>query len=117
MGDANRDRSVGFSDLVAIAQHYGTTPNTWATGDFNYDGKVDFADLVVVAQNYGTTLAAPAASSPVASETSLAPAHSVPQLTTTPSKAFIPGKRPAPTGKPPTLPFNIRKRIAPAIWK
>lgn len=59
-GDANSDRTVGFADLVALAQHYGaTTGVTFAQGDFNYDGKVDFADLVIVAQKYGTSLPPP----------------------------------------------------------
>jgi hypothetical protein len=63
-GDANRDRAVGFADLVAVAQHYGTTGDgTYATGDFDYDGNIGFSDLVTVAQNYGKTL--PAAAPPV----------------------------------------------------
>jgi hypothetical protein len=56
-GDANLDRTVGFSDLVAVAQHYGQSPNAnWDQGDFNQDGAVNFADLVAVAQNYGKSL-------------------------------------------------------------
>lgn len=67
-GDANLDGSVGFADLVAVAQHYGQnindpvgspatfTNSTWTHGDFNYDGSVGFADLVAVAQNYGGAL-------------------------------------------------------------
>jgi hypothetical protein len=65
-GDANRDRAVGFADLVAVAQNYGTPSGAnFAHGDFNYDGTVGFADLVIVAQKYGTTLAAPVGASPV----------------------------------------------------
>jgi uncharacterized delta-60 repeat protein len=61
-GDANHDRKVDFTDLVAVAQSYNTTSGaTFDKGDFNYDGKVDFTDLVMLAQRYGTTLAAPAA--------------------------------------------------------
>jgi len=60
-GDANRDRAVGFADLVAVAQNYGKTKTTWVQGDFNGDGTVGFADLVAVAQNYGRSLPAPAA--------------------------------------------------------
>jgi len=61
-GDADRDGSVGFSDLVAIAQHYGVNGGGMlATGDMDGDGNVGFSDLVTVAQNYGNTLAAPAA--------------------------------------------------------
>lgn len=59
-GDANLDSTVGFADLVAVAQNYGnnTGQATWTQGDFNYDGNVDFADLVAVAQNYGAALPA-----------------------------------------------------------
>lgn len=58
-GDTNRDRTVGFADLVAVAQHYGqSSGGTLATGDLDGDGKVQFSDLVAVAQNYGTSLAA-----------------------------------------------------------
>jgi len=55
-GDANLDRSVNFVDLVALAQHYGDSDQSWSTGDFTGDGLVDFQDLVIVAQNYGTGL-------------------------------------------------------------
>jgi len=66
-GDANFDGTLGFADLVAVAQNYGTTvadttDNWWMHGDFNLDGVVDFADLVKVAQNYGGVL--PAGASP-----------------------------------------------------
>jgi hypothetical protein len=65
-GDADHDRTVGFADLVAVAQNYGSTGGkTYEQGDFNFDGEVNFADLVTVAQRYGVTLAAPAAA-PVA---------------------------------------------------
>jgi hypothetical protein len=72
-GDANQDRTVGFADLVAVAQNYGKTGEaTFAEGDFDGDGGVSFADLVKVAQGYGKTLlppgggAAPAAPAPTA---------------------------------------------------
>jgi hypothetical protein len=60
-GDANRDRSVDFNDLVALAQNYNTPGKTYAQGDFTGDGSVDFNDLVVLAQHYNTSLAAPSA--------------------------------------------------------
>jgi hypothetical protein len=68
--DANRDRKIGFEDLVILAQNYGTTGKTFSQGNFNYDaaGKVDFEDLVALAQKYGTTLALPAAPAVMASE-------------------------------------------------
>jgi hypothetical protein len=77
-GDANLDRTVGFNDLVIVAQNFGATGNaTFAKGDFNCDGKVDFNDLVILAQRYGTVLPPPPAaamdpaSAPVATITSV----------------------------------------------
>jgi hypothetical protein len=61
-GDANRDRTVGFEDLVVLAQNYGATGRNFGTGDFDYDTDVDFADLVLLAQRYNTSLPPPAAS-------------------------------------------------------
>jgi hypothetical protein len=62
-GDATLDGSVGFNDLVRLAQNYGaslaaSTDNWWSHGDFNYDGVVDFSDLVALAQNYNLSLPA-----------------------------------------------------------
>ncbi len=76
-GDANRDRSVGFADLVAVAQHYGQSNMTYDKGDVDGDGAVGFADLVMVAQNYGTSLPVPAAIVPAAASASLAPVSSL----------------------------------------
>lgn len=53
LGDANLDNKVDFSDLLILAQHYGSTTATWDQGDFNYDSKVGFDDLLLLAQNYG----------------------------------------------------------------
>ena len=53
VGDANHDGSVGFDDLVALAQDFGKSAATWQQGDFNGDGKVDFSDLVLLARDYG----------------------------------------------------------------
>jgi autotransporter-associated beta strand protein len=55
-GDANLDATVGFPDLVALAQNYNLLNVTWSQGDSNYDFKVDFADLVTLAQNYGKSV-------------------------------------------------------------
>jgi hypothetical protein len=53
-GDANSDGSVGFADLVALAQNYNSpTGGDWTRGDFNGDGIVTFEDLVILAQHYG----------------------------------------------------------------
>jgi hypothetical protein len=76
-GDINRDRKVEFTDLVVLAQNYGTVKQTFSKGDFNYDGKVDFEDLVMLAQRYGTSLPAPAAgpmgATPATTAAALAP--------------------------------------------
>ena len=69
-GDINRDRKVEFTDLVVLAQNYGTVKQTFSKGDFNYDGKVDFADLVMLAQRYGTSLPAPGAGAGVGASVS-----------------------------------------------
>jgi autotransporter-associated beta strand protein len=56
-GDANLNGSVGFEDLVALAQNYSQSGGIpWNRGDFTYDGNVDFGDLVALAQNYSTSL-------------------------------------------------------------
>ncbi len=57
-GDLNRDHTVGFDDLLVLAQNYGATGKTFSQGNVNYDaaGTVDFDDLLALAQRYGTTL-------------------------------------------------------------
>ena len=60
-GDFNNDGSVGFDDLLILAQNYGKTGATLSQGDANGDGKVDFADLLILAQNYGKHKTAAAA--------------------------------------------------------
>lgn len=64
-GDADGDNATSFSDLVAVAQNYGTAGKGQASGDFDYDGLVGFSDLVMVAQNYGRNLSDSLPSSPV----------------------------------------------------
>jgi len=60
-GDANADGSVGFDDLLILAQHYGLSKGaTVQDGDFNTDGSVGFDDLLILAQHYGDHSAAPA---------------------------------------------------------
>lgn len=57
-GDIDRDRRVGFSDLVILAQHYGQTNTKFEAGDLDSDQRVGFGDLVILARNYGATLEA-----------------------------------------------------------
>jgi RHS repeat-associated protein len=55
--DFDNDATVGFSDLLAMAQHYGQSSGvSRADGDANYDGKVDFNDLLILAQCYGSSV-------------------------------------------------------------
>jgi GH25 family lysozyme M1 (1,4-beta-N-acetylmuramidase) len=54
-GDIDRDRAVGFSDLVILSQNYNTG-TTYAQGDLTGDGAVDFADLVALSQSYNNAL-------------------------------------------------------------
>lgn len=71
-GDANRDGTVGFADLVAVAQNYGVSSGaSWFDGDLNADGMVNFADLVIIAQHYGDILASSAAVAPLTAESRL----------------------------------------------
>jgi hypothetical protein len=58
-GDSDFDGSVGFADLLTLAQNYGGT-GIWTQGDFTGDGAIDFADLLTLAQNYGQSLLASA---------------------------------------------------------
>lgn len=63
-GDVNHDGKVDFSDLLILAQHYGsTTEPLWENGDVTEDGSVAFADLLVLAQNYGQPAPSAAAAS------------------------------------------------------
>jgi hypothetical protein len=57
-GDANRDRTVDFADLVILSQNYGQVGRTFSQGNFDYsaDGSVDFADLVILSQRYNASV-------------------------------------------------------------
>jgi len=65
IGDLNLDATVNFTDLLALAQHYGRATAKWNDGDLNYDGSVTFSDLLSLAQNYGRSAAVAAAASSV----------------------------------------------------
>jgi hypothetical protein len=124
-GDANRDRTVSFADLVAVAQHYGNTGKSWIDGDFNGDGIIGFADLVAVAQRYGTSLAE--ASAPVPSLPVSLPADDAPSLPAAPmvdnTEPSVPvsSSAPAPDATPGSVaPVNVTKPVAvapPAVSK
>jgi hypothetical protein len=62
-GDATRDRTVNFADLVILAQNYNLTGKTFSQGNFDYssDGLIGFQDLVILAQRYNVSLAVPSA--------------------------------------------------------
>ncbi len=55
VGDTDLNGNVNFDDLLALAQHYGSTSTTWSGGDFTYDGTTNFDDLLALAQNYSKT--------------------------------------------------------------
>mgnify|MGYP005853444919 CR=1 FL=1 len=57
-GDANMDKTVGFSDLLVLSQNYGQGGKRWTAGDFTGDDTVNFADLLVLSQNYNVTFPA-----------------------------------------------------------
>jgi probable HAF family extracellular repeat protein/predicted outer membrane repeat protein len=99
-GDSNGDSSVGFADLVAVAQNYGkTTSSGLPVGDSNLDGNVSFSDLVAVAQNYGKLLPALALSAP-------APAAGALQISK-PIPGIAPVVKPAPATTLVTQPTPI----------
>ncbi|UCC95255.1 MAG: right-handed parallel beta-helix repeat-containing protein [Candidatus Omnitrophota bacterium] len=55
-GDVNNDGKVDITDLVIVAQAFGSQPgdSNWdSRADLNNDNVVDIDDLVVVAQNFG----------------------------------------------------------------
>ncbi len=52
-GDANLDGKVEFSDILILANHFGTSGSGWSNGDFDGDEDVDFADFLVLAQHFG----------------------------------------------------------------
>jgi len=104
-GDANHDRTVGFADLVAVAQHYGQTGGaTWSMGDFNHDGNVGFADLVTVAQSYGKSL--PAAGAALG-------AVVIAEALGTPAVAAAPAPRESSPSSPSPKPLPIRLSAKP----
>jgi hypothetical protein len=110
-GDANRDKSVDFSDLVILAQSYNTTGKTFAQGDFTGDGAVDFNDLVVLAQRYNTALAAPPAGAAPAAASATVPTgvtSPMPSIAAVLASLQTP-TAPKPTPKPAPAPTPVAK--------
>ena len=66
VGDTDGNGTVGFNDLLTLAQSYGQTGKTFDQGDFNYDGAVNFIDLLALAQGYGVALPGDLAPMPLA---------------------------------------------------
>ncbi len=57
-GDTDLDRDVDFTDLLSLAQNFGTNTNRhWFRADFDYDADTDFTDLLKIAQNFGVPYA------------------------------------------------------------
>jgi hypothetical protein len=120
-GDANRDRSVDFNDLVALAQNYNTTGGkTYALGDFSGDGNVDFNDLVLLAQNYNTSLPggpAPSATANFSSDLAAAFAAATSEPTSEPTTEPTTKPTSKPTPKPLTPKPTPKPAPAPVIAK
>jgi hypothetical protein len=55
-GDANRDGTVNFDDLLILAKNYNGTGRSWSQADFTGDGLVNFDDLLVLAKNYNRSI-------------------------------------------------------------
>lgn len=108
-GDTNRDRTVDFGDLTALAAAYGSTGANWAQGDFNGDGTVNFFDLTTLSASYGTTLPAP-------SEPLILTSSFVPETTTqTSSTSLFSTTTISPTKADHPLRRLAQKRATPAI--
>ena len=54
--DLDLNGTVGFSDLLKLAQNYGRTGATPLQGDIDRNGTVGFSDLLSLAQNYNKSL-------------------------------------------------------------
>ena len=57
IGDANRNNSVDFSDLVTVFTTWGATyqPGAGGIGDANLDGVVNFADIAAILSSWLAT--------------------------------------------------------------
>ncbi len=57
-GDFDRNRAVGFTDLVTLNRNFNKTNAKWSEGDMNLDGVVNFADLTELSRRYQIQLTA-----------------------------------------------------------
>jgi lipopolysaccharide export system protein LptA len=64
LGDANRDGTVNFDDLLALAANYHQGGVRWSEGDFDGDSIVNFDDLLLLASNYRKILPAGSVEAP-----------------------------------------------------
>lgn len=119
-GDVNRDRTVGFSDLLKVAQNYGKAGVGYGGGDLDGDGLVGFSDLLLVAQKYGATLPAPtAAAVPIPVMAVSVPATTTPSASATVGVA--PERQPVAsvpaTSRRPTGTGTIGRRPSGAVMR
>lgn len=55
-GDADGDRTVNFSDVTAVLEHWGATAiDGFSPGDSDHDGRVGFSDIGTVIANWRMT--------------------------------------------------------------
>jgi hypothetical protein len=120
-GDANRDGTVNFDDLLVLAKNYNGTARAWSQGDFTGDGVVNFDDLLVLAKNYNRSAqptGAPSITAASADVSALVAAVGIAQPAplpkapsarppTTPPKKVV-----APPKAPPPKPFSVKKVAA-----
>jgi hypothetical protein len=55
-GDANHDRVVDTTDLLALASNFQSAQYDFSKGDFNFDGVINNADLAILAANWQKVL-------------------------------------------------------------
>lgn len=91
-GDTNLDAKVDFTDLLALAQHYGSAMPRWDAGDFHYNGMIGFPDLLLLAQNYGRSNAAVMPAAAQSSPPSLASNDGLGRLNST-TRKLLAGRR------------------------
>lgn len=54
-GDADYDRDVDFSDIVAVLSNFGASGDPYTSGDCNGSGTTDFSDITTALSLFGTT--------------------------------------------------------------